>query len=825
VALGASAAVLLLGGSAAASAPAPRRIGFAPRLPAGARVVGALSQSTRMTATVVLAPRDPAGLQAYATAVSTPGSSVYHRYLTVAQFRARFAPADAQIAAVSASLHAHGLSPGPVSANGLAIPLTSTAGAIGRAFSTTLERVALAGGRTAFVNSEPPLLDASVAGIVSNVVGLDDLAVPHPLALRGSAGRVAHASRHVLTGGPTPCPAASSAASSNRAYTADQIASAYGFSGLYGAGDFGAGQTVAVYELEGNFSTDITAYESCYGIPTGNVSYSKVDRGPPPPTPGQDGIETELDVENVVGLAPHANVIVYQGPNSNSGLPGAGPYDVYSAIISQDLAKVISTSWGICEAQNTPSPTVAQDENTLFQEAATQGQSVFAAAGDDGSEDCVNPFTQTPELQLAVDDPGTQPFVTSAGGTTMPAIGPPPTESAWNGGCTSGPCGGGGGVSQIWPMPSYQSGAPAGLNVINAHSSGSPCGAPAGSYCREVPDVSADADPATGYTIYYDGNGSANDTTGWTTETPIGGTSAAAPLWAALMAEVNASSACKGTPIGFANPVLYGTAGHLYAGHFNDITTGNNDALGTNGGLYPAGPGYDMATGLGSPNAAALASNLCAPAIGVSNPGSQTTRVRTAASLQVAATDSAGNALSYGATGLPPGLSISARTGAISGSPSTPGVYSVTVRAADARGSIGSATFNWTVQGLPTVSRKSLTGVGKHRPTLSFTLTAGSHAPALRQIVVSLPKGFSFARKHLRKGITVNGSHRLFFKLSGRKLTITLRHGAGRARVVIKAPALSAPRALKRGKKLKFTLHAIDTSGFGTTFHLKLKPS
>jgi subtilase family serine protease len=782
-----------------------------------------------MTVTVVLQPRDPGGLQDFATAVSTPGSSIYHQYLSVAQFRARFGPTDAAIAAVEVSLRAHGLDPGSVTANGLSIPVTATAGAIGHAFSTTLQRVTLLSGRSAFVNSQAPQVDASIAGAVRNVVGLDDLAVPHPLVERATRGSVANVSGHVATGGPQPCATATSTASAAHTYTADQIASAYGFPGLYGAGDFGAGQTVAIYELEGNFPNDITAYESCYGI-TAPVSYKAVDGGPPTPVfnPGlgvEDGLETELDIENVVGLAPRASVLVYQGPNSSSGLPGAGPYDVYNQIVSDNVAHIVSTSWGICEPQNTPSPTVAQDENTLFQEAAIQGQSIFAASGDAGSEDCTGgPPLFLPLPGRAADDPGAQPFVTSAGGTTMPSAGPPPSESVWNGGCSSGPCGGGGGISQVWPMPSYQAAAPAALHVVNGNSSGAPCGAPAGSYCREVPDVSADANPSTGYTIYYHGNGSPSNATGWSHGTPIGGTSAVAPLWAALTADVNAFSACGGKPIGFANPVLYGTAGHVYAGHFNDITIGNNDVTGANGGLFPAGSGYDMASGLGSPNAAALAQNLCAPAVGVTSPGSQTTHIHTAAKLAIAASDSAGNALSYSATGLPPGTSINATTGTISGSPNAAGVYSVTVRAADARGSFGTATFSWTVEGPPT-SRGSLTGVRNGTPKLQLTIAAGTAAPHLKKIVISLPKGLSFSSKSqdLKRGIKPRGAA---FRVSGGHLTITLKHGAAKTTITISPPAVvEAPSLRNRHKKLKFTLQAVDTTGFATTIKMKLKPS
>jgi subtilase family serine protease len=150
-------------------------------------------------------------------------------------------------------------------------------------------------------------------------------------------------------------------------------------------------------------------------------------------------------------------------------------------------------------------------------------------------------------------------------------------------------------------MPSYQSAAPASLHVINVESSGSQCKAASGSFCREVPDVSADADPFSGYLIYFDGF--------WT---GIGGTSAAAPLWAAFMALTDASRACAGSSVGFANPALYGVAGSTYAADFNDITSGNNDYTGASGGLYEAGVGYDMASGLGTPNGINLSRTLCA---------------------------------------------------------------------------------------------------------------------------------------------------------------------------------------------------------------------
>ena len=196
----------------------------------------------------------------------------------------------------------------------------------------------------------------------------------------------------------------------------------------------------------------------------------------------------------MIGLAPQAKVAVYEGPNS-----GSGPYDTFSAIITHHVAQVVTASWGQCEPLNGFGQ--AQSENTLFQQAAAEGMSIFSASGDDGSEDCF-PEDPTP----AVDDPASQPYVTGVGGTHIASLGPRPSENVWNDGVTVGA--GGGGVSSFWSMPSYQSAAPASLHVINSGSTGSDCGASSG-YCREVPDVSADADPGTGYVIYWNGNGAA----------------------------------------------------------------------------------------------------------------------------------------------------------------------------------------------------------------------------------------------------------------------------------------------------------------------------
>lgn len=694
-------------GAMAAAGGSDVRVGSAPHRPSGSTIVGSLAASTQIAATVTLAPRDPAALAAYASAVSTPGSSDYHQYLTVAQFRQRFAPTAAQTTALRAALTAQGLSPGPTSANGLSIPLQASAGTVAQAFSVSFQRVRLRGGRTAYSNLQAPSFSASVAATVQGVVGLNTLAQAQPLGLAKAPSSPSDASAglglgpdmtltpdlasdslapHVVTGGPQPCTTAVNDARPNSAYTADELAHAYGFSSLYSASDFGAGQTIALFELEKNAASDITSYKLCYGIST-TVTYIPVDGGASGSAQGSG--EAALDIEDVIGLAPHATVDVYQAPNN-----GAGILNEYTAIVESD-ATVVSTSWGACEAQEGNS--LETSEATLFEEAATQGQSVFAAAGDSGSEDCNS--AMNPDTALAVDDPGSQPDVTSVGGTSLATLGPPPTQTVWNDQCSgSVPCGGGGGISIEWPMPSYQLDAGVSLNVVNSDSSGTPCGASAGSYCREVPDVSADGDPATGYLIYFNG--------AWT---GIGGTSAAAPLWAAFTALVNASSYCAGTGIGFANPDLYRAATAAYSADFNDITSGDNDIFSANGGLFPAATGYDMASGLGTPVGSELPQALCGGDVVVSviKPSDQSAVAGTVVSLQIHASDADSEALSYSASGLPAGLSINSSTGLISGSPTTVSTTPVTVTAQDTGGNLGTTTFNWTVTARSTATAVS----------------------------------------------------------------------------------------------------------------------
>ena len=790
------------------------RVGSAPALPAGARIAGSLPSSTPLHMTVALQSRDPAALDAFATAVSTPGSPDYHNYLTPAQFAHRFGAAPEAVHAVETSLQAHGLTPGQTSANGLSIPVTATAGTAAQAFSVSLAHVTLQNGSTAIVNQQAPSLDTSVASDVQAVLGLDTLSQAKPLLLRAhSTIQPATKQPHVVTGGPQPaCP--SEGQQSQGGLTADQIASAYGLSGLYQAGDFGAGQTVAVLELEPYDLTDVQHYASCYslnGQPVNpQIANVPVDGGS---GTGAGSGEAALDIENVIGLAPKANIAVYEGPNS-----GSGPYDTFSAIISQHAAQVVTASWGQCEALN--GATQAAAENTLFEEAAAQGMTILSASGDDGAEDCF-PASVTPQ----VDDPASQPFVTGVGGTRVNSLGPRPSESVWNDGPAVGA--GGGGVSSIWKMPTYQSTADAFLHVIGPNSSTSHCG-PAPGFCREVPDVSANSDPATGYVIYWNGGGGAVGQQGWQV---VGGTSGAAPAWAALIALTNASSACIGTTVGFANPALYSDTARAYAGDFNDVTTGSNDMTGTNGGQFGAGSGYDMATGLGSPNGSALAAGLCADAIALGNPGTQRSALRSAVSLQIQADDTRLAPISFSAAGLPAGLSMSA-SGKITGRPQHLETSTVTISASDAAGTTASTSFAWTIQGNPALSGLSLTGVGAGRPQLSFMITAGRDAPKLKTVTVALPKALRFTKSHATVTATgVGGRHvRYRVALKNGSLVLTFPTPALQIHVTVVSPRLQASSGLvaqiarHRASRLQLTVRSTDALKLTTHLTAKVTP-
>jgi Pro-kumamolisin, activation domain/Cell wall binding domain 2 (CWB2) len=589
-----------------ATAPGPVSVGSAPVVPFGAHLQSAAPADQQLAFDVVLRPRDQAGLDNFVSAVSTPGSPSYRQFLPTGEFGARFGATASTVAGVTASLKSLGLTVGTLS--GSILPVSGSLTRVSSAFHTSFRQYQLASGRIAHANTAAPALPGDIAAVVQAVVGLDDLATfqrPTPkLRAAASSGSAAHGLFSPSLVGPTPCAFIGTNAG-NGYYTANQLASYYGLSSLYTAGTLGSGVTVAILELEPFAASDIAAYQTCYGTST-SVSTTNVDGGP---GVGPGGGESALDIEDVIGLAPQAAIRVYQGPDATVAT-SSNVLDVYNAIATDNTAQVVSTSWGLCEAG--ASHAVFAAERVAFQQMAAQGQTVFAAAGDAGSADCDrNPAPSTgpnTSSALAVDDPASQPEVTGVGGTDLVSTSGP--EAVWNEGKLDNGDGtfsisaGGGGRSTQWQMPGYQTA----LGVISG-SSGSPCAAPSGVVCREVPDVSASADPFDGYAVFVQG--------GWFV---IGGTSAAAPTWAALLALIDAT--CGAHRLGLINPALYQLR-TANAAAFHDVTSGNNDGVGLNGGAFGAVAGYDMANGLGSPAGAALSAGLC-PTLSADGSGTAT---------------------------------------------------------------------------------------------------------------------------------------------------------------------------------------------------------
>lgn len=628
VSLAVGAAQVALAAPGHAAAVSRISVGSAPTLPHGAKAVAAPADSTKLTVDIQLNTPTSAQLPAFAAAVNNPKSALYHHFLAKGEIAKQFGASAAEIAAVDAALKSAGLTPGPVSSDGLFIPVSTTVAQAKSAFGTNFAGYTF-GGRTVYANTTAPKFDSSISADVAGVVGLDNIAYAVP--------------RYVNTGRHAKAALASSSTVKSHAavkpnfsvpvcnginqiynnppfnlhdgtdyYTADVLASIYGTGSLLTGGNNGSGVTVAVFELESYDQSGVNDLESCYKIST-PVSEVAVDGGPTAAANlyANIGVESALDIENIATTAPGVSIVDYAGPDANLA-SDAQVLDTYRKIVNDDTAKVISSSWGLCEALSNPS--TISSENTIFSSAAAQGQTVVAASGDSGDTDCYDPASSSPNKSLSVDDPAGQPFVLAAGGTTMHGTSNNSmVESAWNAvqvdsqgnkfyGAT------GGGVSKTFALPSFQSD-----NGVKATGYAQNCPTAASTGCRQVPDVSALADPAQGYVIdelYNDGNpNDTGDSLGI-----VGGTSGAAPIWAAIYALADASSACQANgAAGQAAPALY-AAGASPSGFsvFRDVTAGNNgiSAYGPSYS-YPATSGYDMATGWGSPVAPGVVAVAC----------------------------------------------------------------------------------------------------------------------------------------------------------------------------------------------------------------------
>ncbi len=561
----------------------PAGIGNLPPLLRVSQLRGAEHATRTLQMSVGLALRNQYQLSAFLQGLYNPSSSIYHHYLTQDEFVQRFAPTAAQRQAVIDYLTREGFSVTQVYPN-----LIDFSGSVSKAekvFKVAINDYLAPGGRLFYSNATAPVFPSPLAPFIISVSGLDNanLFSHPPIPAHKTPAIKPKASN---------CPAAGQSGGTQVAYIPSQFAKAYNYDGLHSSGLQGQGQTVGVFELDGYSLSDVQTYTQCFGggsVPIQNVILDGFNG-----QPGAGAIEVELDMEVILSQAPNlAKLFVYEAPNTTQG------YNDEFARIVKDRTPVISVSWGDCE-KNMGQQEVNQ-ENQFFQQAAAQGQSILVAAGDSGSSGCFQLMGGGYDFSLNADDPAAQPYVTGVGGTNLvlKSDNSYQSETVWNGGLLGGA--GGGGLSQFWKQPSWQIGP----GVKNQYSNG----------MRETPDVSLDADPATGYPVYCTagsnctGGGITGGSSGWLT---VGGTSAAAPMWAAMVALANQEAAKAGkSALGFLNPALYKIAsGSNYGRDFHDITASGNNDEGFNGGAYPVTQNYDMATGWGSFDATRLAADL-----------------------------------------------------------------------------------------------------------------------------------------------------------------------------------------------------------------------
>jgi len=502
---------------------------------AGARSVAPADPAERLEVSVFVRRRAAQGFHDRAAALAAGDRK--GRILSREEFAHQHGADPQDLSAVSRFAAAHGLTVVLQHAARRTVILAGTVAQFSDAFGVQLHQMHHAQGtyrgRTGEIS-----LPAELDGIVEAVLGLDN----RPQA------RSHHRVRR----------AASPEAVS---YTPPQVAALYG----YPAGA-GAGECVGLIELGGGFKpADLDTYFGTLGIAAPTVTAVSVDQASNAPTGSADGPDGEvmLDIEVVGSVAPLARVAVYFAPNTDAGFLDAVTTAIHD---TTNKPSVISISWGGAESTWTAQAKTAMD--SAFQAAATLGITVCVASGDNGSSDGVTGGGDN------VDFPASSPFALGCGGTRLHATSPtvaPTTitsETVWNDGAQGGASGGG--ISTFFPVPSWQKG----LSAQDAD------GKSIALTMRGVPDVSGDADPQTGYQVRVDGS-----------NTVIGGTSAVAPLWAALIARINAIT---GKPAGFVNPQLYADPGAL-----NDITTGTN-------GDFQAARGWDACTGLGTPNGGVL---------------------------------------------------------------------------------------------------------------------------------------------------------------------------------------------------------------------------
>jgi len=584
--------------------------GHVPSVVAGLTPIGLLSATNHLYLAIGLPVRNQAALDELLRQLYDPRSTNFHKFLTPPEFTARFGPTEQDYQAVTRFVETNGLAVTGTHGNRVVLDVEGSVSNVEHAFNVTLRTYRHpTEARNFFAPDTEPSVPADLS--VVTVEGLSDYAPPRPLTRKADALKA----KPLSFNGSGPY----------GEYAGNDFRNAY----VPGTTLNGAGQSVGLLEFSAYYPVDITNYENIIGL-TSYVSVTNVVIGRRAPGTANND-EVALDIEMVIAMAPGlSRVIVYEESS-------VSPSTILSRMADDNLARQLSSSW---TWSGGPTNTI----DAIFQQMATQGQSFFQASGDNdaytGSETLDNPSQTTAPVDSS--------YVTSVGGTTLTMNGTGASwssETVWNYNLSGIPNeGSGGGISAYYPIPYWQT------NVSMAANAGS-------TTYRNIPDVALTADNV--FVSYNNGNVSGTNY--------FMGTSCAAPLWAGFCALVNQQYfAVYGTNVGFLNPALYAIAGGTnYNACFHDITTGNNIGANTPG-LFYAVAGYDLCTGLGTPNGTNLI-NALAP-LGwpyfLTQPSSQT--VTNGASVTFSATASGPSPLSYqwlfNGANLPAGANISGTT-------------------------------------------------------------------------------------------------------------------------------------------------------------------
>jgi subtilase family serine protease len=574
-----------------------------------------------ITLTVALKLSHTDELESLLASTYSPGSPNYRHFLTPGEFAARFGPTRDSIDRVTRHLRAAGFRVEQTSPSHLSV--TGSMSTAEQEFGVAIHtyEIPASQGAPAFRFRGPAgaaRMSGAIANDVEAVIGLDNRPRYRPLNHRLMRAPRLEAARSQSASPNTPDPPGE--------WTVLDLAQYYDVVPLYNQGITGRKRTIGIVTLASFTPSDAFAYWASLGLSVDKhrIKIVDIDGGPGDPSDDSGSGETTLDVQQSGGLAPGAQIIVYQAPNTDQAF-----VDAFARAVGDNKADSVSVSWGEWEGflvQGTPvsDPNAAGDLraiHNLFIQAALQGQSLSAASGDSGSYDTSGTGLNN---VLSADHPAADPYILAAGGTTLAGeqdfLLPDgsiysltvPSERAWswdylNGLCAAlgfdpvscgiFPVGGGGGVSVVFPTPFYQ----LGVNGVQASAPGqvvfditqSPpqklLRLPANFPGRNLPDVSLNADPETGYLLFY-----TSSSTGFDIQPFWGGTSFVAPQIAGITALLDEST---GGRIGLLNFALYQAArkGNAYSGHhapLRDIRAGNNE-------FYKAAPGYDLASGLG----------------------------------------------------------------------------------------------------------------------------------------------------------------------------------------------------------------------------------